>query len=164
VRAGETVTQVLALPIASDCIDSDWGMTTHMDTAEPSKVMRLRSVVLDCADPDVLSSFYAVLLGGRKKTGDADWDEVILDDPSMKLAFQRVDHYRAPEWPDGIPQQLHLDITVTDLVATSARAVSLGARVLGDPVEEEGGTFIVHADPAGHPFCLFAENGRHRTQ
>jgi hypothetical protein len=30
--------------------------------------------------------------------------------------------------------------------------VSLGAAVLADPVEEPGGMFIVHADPAGHPF------------
>jgi predicted enzyme related to lactoylglutathione lyase len=117
---------------------------------------------LDCADPDALSSFYAALLGGRKEVDDLDWYEVVLEDPPMKLAFQRVDRYRAPQWPDGIPQQLHLDITVADLAQTSARAVSLGAKVLGDRVEEKFGTFLVHADPAGHPFCLFVEAGRHR--
>lgn len=122
--------------------------------------MQLRSVVLDCADPDALSSFYAALLGGRRHHDDADWCEVVLADPAMKLAFQRVDHYRAPQWPDGTPQQLHLDFTVTDLGAASAWAVSLGAKVLGDPVEEEGARFMVHTDPAGHPFCLVVDQGR----
>jgi hypothetical protein len=32
--------------------------------------------------------------------------------------------------------------------------VALGAEVLTGPVEEPGSVFIVHADPAGHPFCL----------
>jgi predicted enzyme related to lactoylglutathione lyase len=131
-----------------------------MDTAATYPKVRVRSVVLDCADPDALSSFYAALLGGRRHHDDPDWCEVVLEDPAMKLAFQRVDDYRAPEWPEGSPQQLHLDFTVTELVATSARAVSLGATALGEPVEEEGGRFMVHTDPAGHPFCLVVENGR----
>jgi predicted enzyme related to lactoylglutathione lyase len=62
----------------------------------------------------------------------------------------------APDWPRG-QQQLHLDLTVADLDAASLRALSLGAAVLAGPVPEDGGAFIVHADPAGHPFCLFEE-------
>jgi predicted enzyme related to lactoylglutathione lyase len=120
-------------------------------------VVRLRSVVLDCPDPRALASFYAGLLGGRADTRDPEWCEVYLEEPSLKLAFQQVDPYQAPEWPDGVPQQLHLDLTVPDLEAASARAVSSGASVLTGRVEEQGGVFIVHADPAGHPFCLFME-------
>jgi predicted enzyme related to lactoylglutathione lyase len=119
--------------------------------------VHLRSVVLDCPDPPALASFYAGLLGGRADTGDPQWCEVFFDESSVKLAFQRVDRYQAPQWPDGVPQQLHLDLTVTDLEAASARAVSLGAAVLTGQVKERGGVFIVHADPAGHPFCLFVE-------
>lgn len=119
--------------------------------------VRLRSVVLDCPDPRALASFYASLLGGRTDTCDPQWSEVHLEEPSVKLAFQHVDPYQAPEWPDGVPQQLHLDLTVADLDGVSARAVSLGATVLAGPVEEHGGVFIVHADPARHPFCLFME-------
>jgi catechol 2,3-dioxygenase-like lactoylglutathione lyase family enzyme len=117
--------------------------------------VRLRSVVLDCPDPSALASFYADLLGARANTGDGDWCEVFPDKPSLKLAFQRVDPYQAPQWPDGVPQQSHLDLIVSDLAAASAWAVSLGATVLSGPVQEPGGVFIVHADPAGHPFCLF---------
>jgi predicted enzyme related to lactoylglutathione lyase len=120
-------------------------------------VVRLRSVVLDCPDPRALAAFYAGLLGARADTSDREWCEVHLEEPPVKLAFQRADPYQAPQWPDGVPQQLHLDLTVADLEAASAQAVSLGATVLTGPVEEHDGVFIVHADPACHPFCLFME-------
>jgi predicted enzyme related to lactoylglutathione lyase len=117
---------------------------------------RMRSVVLDCPDPPALAAFYARLLDGRADTGNPHWCVVYLAEPALKLAFQRADPYVAPDWPHG-QQQLHLDLTVTDLDAASRRAVSLGATVLAGPVQEDGGAFIVHADPAGHPFCLFME-------
>ena len=119
--------------------------------------VKLRSVVFDCPDPPALATFYANLLDGELDTSDPAWCEVRFDQPSVKLAFQRADTYQAPKWPDGRPQQLHLDLTVTDLHASSRRAVSLGAVVLGGPVEEDGSVFMVHADPAGHPFCLCEE-------
>ena len=117
----------------------------------------LRSVVFDCPDPLALATFYADLLGGRVVEGDATWCETHVDGVGLKLAFQGVDEYRRPEWPDGVPQQVHLDLTVTDMQATSRFAVGLGAEVLGPAVEEPGCVFVVHADPAGHPFCLCME-------
>jgi predicted enzyme related to lactoylglutathione lyase len=119
--------------------------------------VRLRSVVLDCPNPRALASFYASLLSAQADVGDPDWCEVHIQEPPVKLAFQRVEPYLAPQWPDGVPQQAHLDFTVSDLRAASRRAVSLGATVLTGPVEERGGVFIVHADPARHPFCLFVK-------
>ena len=71
-----------------------------------------------------------------------------------KSAFQRIDGYQAPVWPDGLPQQLHLHLTVRDMEAMSARVVEFGATRIQGPVHEEGGAFIVHIDPAGHPFRL----------
>jgi predicted enzyme related to lactoylglutathione lyase len=117
----------------------------------------VRSVVIDCPDPPTLASFYAQLLEGRLDTADPQWCEVRLGDTNLKLAFQQVKSYRPPDWPDGSPQQSHLDFTVSDLNAASLRAVSLGASVLSGRVEEPGCIFIVHADPAGHPFCLCEE-------
>ena len=63
-----------------------------------------------------------------------------------------------PVWPPvpGTQQmQQHLDILVDDLAAACAVAEEAGARPLGghdDPDE----IVRVYADPAGHPFCLFA--------
>jgi predicted enzyme related to lactoylglutathione lyase len=109
---------------------------------------------LDCPDPTTLAHFYGDLLGGEVDTTDPSWCEVHVAQMPLKLAFQRVDEFVPPEWPDGQPQQIHLDLTVTDLQSASARAVQLGARVLADPVDEEGSFFQVHADPSGHPFCF----------
>jgi predicted enzyme related to lactoylglutathione lyase len=117
----------------------------------------LRSVVIDCPEPAALARFYAELLGGHLDSSDPAWCEVRFDESSLKLAFQLVVSYVPPEWPDGSPQQLHLDLTVSDLAEASHRAVLLGAVVLGEPVEEPGSIFQVRADPAGHPFCLCEE-------
>jgi predicted enzyme related to lactoylglutathione lyase len=117
----------------------------------------LRSVVIDCPEPADLASFYADLLEGHADTADPDWCEVRFDDSSFKLALQRAESYVGPDWPDGAPQQMHLDLTVSDLEAACRRAASLGATVLSDPVEEPGCVYVVHADPAGHPFCLCQE-------
>jgi predicted enzyme related to lactoylglutathione lyase len=128
-------------------------------TEQTPSPISLRSVVLDCPDPPSLALFYGELLGGRV-VSNPDWSEVHIEHVPLKLALQRVDGYAPPEWPDGRPQQLHLDFTVLDLRVASDRAVGLGARILGDPVDEEGSTFQVHADPSGHPFCLVVERPR----
>jgi predicted enzyme related to lactoylglutathione lyase len=119
-----------------------------------SPTIRLRSVVFDCPDPPALASFYADLIDGRPDLRDPEWCEVQVDDLRIKLAFQLARPYSPPEWPYGAAQQLHLDLTVQDLAEAGSRALALGARLLGDPVEEPGSVFIVYADPAGHPFCL----------
>jgi hypothetical protein len=111
-------------------------------------------VVLDCPDPEQLAGFYAALLewGEPKVEHDGHWAN--LPGPGgVKIAFQRVENYRPPEWPgQDVPQQMHLDLTVTDLAAGRERALSLGAKLLDDERE----SFHVYADPAGHPFCLCA--------
>jgi catechol 2,3-dioxygenase-like lactoylglutathione lyase family enzyme len=120
--------------------------------------VRLDTVVLDCPDPAALAAFYAGLLGRAVDPGgDATWQSLADSGSGVTLAFQRADRYVAPSWPDGVPQQVHLDLTVNDMAAAHARAVELGA-VLLDPQEAPSATerraFRVYADPAGHPFCL----------
>jgi predicted enzyme related to lactoylglutathione lyase len=119
-----------------------------------SAAISLRAIVLDCPDPPSLATFYADLLNGQLDVSDPGWCEVRAGDLSVKLAFQLAVPYDPPVWPDGTPQQVHLDLTVSDLHSASLRAVELGATVLTGPVEDPGCTWIVHADPAGHPFCL----------
>jgi predicted enzyme related to lactoylglutathione lyase len=110
--------------------------------------------VLDCPDPPALAAFYGQLLGGDVHDLGPGWSEVRLDEPALKVAFQRVPDYTPPEWPSGVPQQLHLDISVPDLGEASRWAVKLGGKVLDGPVDEGGCIFQVHADPTGHPFCF----------
>ena len=121
-------------------------------------VGRFDTVVLDCPDPSALAEFYSGLLGQDiADDGDDTWQSLVGDGSGITLAFQRVLNYEAPRWPDGPPQQLHLDLTVDDFVTAHEGALALGAAVLSPKSAPEPGQttgFRVYADPAGHPFCL----------
>lgn len=110
-------------------------------------------IVLDAADLDAESSFWAGLLGGTVQA-DEDWHSILVDG-HWRLAVQLAPDHVPPQWPDGSPQQIHLDLWVEDLQAAHKEVVSLGARLLkpADDLDAEEG-FQVYADPAGHPFCL----------
>jgi predicted enzyme related to lactoylglutathione lyase len=128
-------------------------------------MITLRSVVFDCPDPPALAAFYADLLDGQSDLTDPEWCEVHLGDPSLKLAFQLATPYSPPEWPGGSPQQLHLDLAVSDLRVACLRAAELGAVALTGLVEEPGCIWVVHADPVGHPFCLCEQRqGSHNSR
>jgi hypothetical protein len=111
--------------------------------------------VLDAADLDAESSFWAGLLDGVVDA-EADWHCVIVDGV-WRLGIQLAPNHVAPEWPDGSQQQqIHLDVWVDDLSAAHDKVISLGARLLrpaDDPTTSDE-VFQVYADPAGHPFCL----------
>jgi catechol 2,3-dioxygenase-like lactoylglutathione lyase family enzyme len=121
-------------------------------------VGRFDTVVIDCPDPLALAEFYAGLLGQDiADDGDDSWQSLRGDGSGVALAFQRATNYVAPRWPDGQPQQLHLDLTVDDLAIAHKEALALGARALSPtsaPGPQDASTFRVYADPAGHPFCL----------
>jgi catechol 2,3-dioxygenase-like lactoylglutathione lyase family enzyme len=120
----------------------------------------LAAITIDCPDPRKLVAFYSSLTG---------WPIVYEDDDSGAVAaegtfagaigFQRVENYRAPQWPSQQgPQQTHLDFYVdTDLDTAEAAALVLGATT-ADP-QPTPDRWRVMLDPAGHPFCLCPEPG-----
>ncbi|HEY7045056.1 MAG TPA: VOC family protein [Nocardioidaceae bacterium] len=109
-------------------------------------------IVLDAADLDAVSSFWAGLLGGTVATYD-DWHMVEVDGEA-RLGIQLAPDHVPPDWPDGAPQQIHLDLWVDDITAAHKEVAALGAKVLktADLTADDG--YQVYADPAGHPFCL----------
>ena len=112
-------------------------------------------VVFDAADLETESAFWATLLGGTVHADD-DWHSIVVDG-DWKMAIQLAPDHVPPQWPDGQPQQVHLDLWVDDIHAAHDEAVAAGAKLLkvvDDPNEAE--VFQVYADPAGHPFCLCA--------
>jgi predicted enzyme related to lactoylglutathione lyase len=118
-------------------------------------VMRINRqiIVFDAADLSAESAFWAGLLGGTVDAED-DWHTVSVDG-APRLGFQLAPNHQPPQWPDGVPQQIHLDLYVDDVPAAHDEALALGARLLKaaeDLSASEG--FQVYADPAGHPFCL----------
>jgi catechol 2,3-dioxygenase-like lactoylglutathione lyase family enzyme len=110
-------------------------------------------VVFDTADLASESTFWADLLGGTVDADD-DWHTVLVDG-EPRLAFQLAPNHVQPDWPDGEPQQIHLDLYVDDIRAAHDHAISLGAKLL-KPAEDLSAAdgFQVYADPSGHPFCL----------
>jgi catechol 2,3-dioxygenase-like lactoylglutathione lyase family enzyme len=133
-------------------------------------VPTLRQTVLDTTDARRLAEFYRELLGFAYRPGDEppvageddalgrDW--LVLRNPGGgQLAFQQVDELPRSTWPEpGVPQQLHLDLTVPDrdvLERVHARALGLGARLLRDDADDPVEPIYVYADPDGHPFCVF---------
>lgn len=110
-------------------------------------------VVFDAADITAESAFWAALLGGTVDTED-DWHMISVDG-KPRLGIQLAPNHVRPDWPDGTPQQVHLDLYVDDVKAAHDEVISLGARLLkpADNIKSSDG-FQVYADPAGHPFCL----------
>jgi len=111
-------------------------------------------IVFDAADLDAESSFWAGILDGRVIAED-DWHSVLGADGEWHIGVQLAPNHVPPEWPHGVPQQLHLDLHVDDPRIAHDEALRLGAR-LAQPATDldapEG--YQVYLDPAGHPFCI----------
>lgn len=111
-------------------------------------------VVFDAADLGAESAFWAGLLDGHVVEDEA-FHSVIDGDGKWRIGVQLTPNHVPPDWPDGNPQQVHLDLHVEDPRAAHAEAIALGARLLQaapDLATDEG--HQVYADPAGHPFCI----------
>jgi hypothetical protein len=110
-------------------------------------------VVLDAADLDAESAFWAAMLDGHVFRDDT-FHSVIDSAGEWRIGVQLAPGHVPPEWPDGAPQQVHLDLHVEDGRRSHEQALALGARLLrSDDVNHEEG-HQVYADPAGHPFCI----------
>lgn len=121
--------------------------------------LRVSAAVLGAPDANALARFYARFLGWPIAHEEPGW--VMLRPPGggMGLSFQQEDHYVPPLWPAGPGDQqmmVHLDIGAGDVERAVERAVELGATVAGH--QPQPGVRVM-LDPAGHPFCLFADPG-----
>lgn len=108
-------------------------------------------VVFDAADMEAESAFWAAVFEGTVRKDD-DWHAVKDSEGDYRIAVQLAPEHKSPNWPDGDPQQLHLDLWVDDLAAAHEQVIKLGAKLLKSVDANEN--FQVYADPAGHPFCL----------
>ncbi|PPF44396.1 glyoxalase [Pseudoclavibacter sp. AY1F1] len=116
--------------------------------------IRRTVVVLDAADIEAESAFWASLLEGTVEKDD-DWHSIYADG-EWRLGIQLAPDHVPPRWPDGQPQQqMHLDLYIDDLDEGHRRVLELGGRLLkASDRPDSPEDFVVYADPAGHPFCL----------
>ena len=107
-------------------------------------------LVLDCADPDRVASFWAAALGYERFGAAGPYRSLVdPDGGSPKLILQHVAE------PKTVKNRLHLDLQVDDIEVEAARLVELGAvRLAPEAFSEHGTSWIVMADPEGNEFCV----------
>jgi catechol 2,3-dioxygenase-like lactoylglutathione lyase family enzyme len=132
----------------------------------PRPRMQITGPVLDAADPVALAKFYERFLGWSivalegPRLGhppEDGWAKVRSPAGDMKIEFQWEQHYIPPTWPPVPGEQqmmMHLDIGVDDLAAGVQWAIDAGASLAHH--QPQAGVRVM-LDPAGHPFCLFAD-------
>ncbi len=132
---------------------------------------RLRQIVLDSTDARAAAEFWRALLGlvyrsghepptqGMPDPAGRDWLNLHDPDGTPRLAFQQVDALPRATWPaTGVPQQLHLDLSVrtaAQLATIRDRVLELGGTHLLDRADDPDEPLHAFADPDGHPFCVF---------
>lgn len=124
----------------------------EQDTLMP---ITLTSVIIDAADMEKESSFWHRLLGGSLTPMP---NHHFIEAPGLPvIVVQSAPEHISPDWPDGTPQQVHLDFGVDDLATADRTATDAGAtrlRPTGEVTTESPTGSRVYASPAGHPFCL----------
>ena len=118
--------------------------------------VRLTSLIIDAPDPEHESMFWHRLIGGSiTRTPTHHFLQI---DRFPTVVIQYAPDHRPPQWPDGVSQQMHFDLTTDDLDAAGRQVLDAGGRRLR-PTDEAADTrqnSCVYASPAGHPFCLRA--------
>jgi hypothetical protein len=115
---------------------------------------------IDCPNPRELARFYSAITGWDisplwegETEESCDWSELLNVDGKTMMAFQKVENYLAPTWPEGdIPQQAHMDFHALDLDEAESKLLALGAIKAAHQVRPQ--TFRVYLDPCGQPFCI----------
>jgi catechol 2,3-dioxygenase-like lactoylglutathione lyase family enzyme len=138
---------------------------------EGPAIPTLCQVVIDTTDARAAAEFWRQLLGlvyragheppssERDDAAGRDWLNLFTPDGDPCLAFQQVPALEPTTWPaDGVPQQLHLDLTVDtvdELDAIEERILDLGGELRVDRSDDPDEPLRVFTDPAGHTFCVF---------
>jgi len=109
---------------------------------------RITSIAIDCADPELLATFWTAVLGWQ--VTEREEDGVSIGAAGSPFG---IDFFRVPE-PKQVKNRLHLDLNATDRdqEAELRRLLELGAR----PADVGQGevSWYVLADPEGNEFCL----------
>lgn len=112
-------------------------------------VGQLRTIVVDCIDPQPLAAFWSALLGIPIHHEHDEWISLHPIGPGQpRISFQRVPEAKLTK------NRLHLDVWVADIATATGVAVALGATPVGELVENDSEPFQILLDPAGNEFCL----------
>jgi predicted enzyme related to lactoylglutathione lyase len=122
-------------------------------------MLQMLGYIIDCPHPMRLATFYSEMTGRSLVEGSSE-SMALINVGEVDLAFQRVEDYRAPRWPDSEhPKRFHIDFEVDDIEAEQNRVLALGASLQQDSLGPDGYGWRVYIDPVGHPFCLCRHEG-----
>lgn len=122
-------------------------------------LIQVGDILFDCADTDVLCTFYENLLGWER--GMLYGYPSLISKTGLVFLFSQEDDYVSPVWPEEPnhqQKQIHFDFQVPDIEEAVAEAIRLGARKTEAQFGTEDDVFVSMLDPAGHPFCLCENN------
>lgn len=80
--------------------------------------------VFDASDMELESAFWAGVLGGTVDAED-DWHMVLVNG-ALKIGVQLAPTHVPPQWPDGDPQQIHVDLWVEDISSAHQEVMDQG--------------------------------------
>jgi predicted enzyme related to lactoylglutathione lyase len=114
--------------------------------------IRLGSTVINCADMELMTSFWSQALH-LVPSSAADGDDFrVLRGERVNLSLQLA------RTAVSARDQMHLDLYTDDQAAEVRRLAGLGARVVRhnrDPEDD----YVVMTDPEGNEFCVCATAG-----
>jgi predicted enzyme related to lactoylglutathione lyase len=112
-------------------------------------------LVLDCADPESLGSFWAAALRYDRVGGVGNYVLLVpRGEAGPNLLLQQVPELKTTK------NRMHLDIEIADIEAEAGRLEQLGARRLeAQARSEHGSRWYLMADPEGNEFCVCDAGG-----
>jgi len=111
--------------------------------------IRLSSAVINCADIELMTSFWSEALGLVPSSSAPDDDFRVLRGRPMNVSLQLA------RTPIRARDQMHLDLYTDDQAGEVERLVQIGAKVVRhnrDPEDD----YVVMTDPEGNEFCVIA--------
>jgi predicted enzyme related to lactoylglutathione lyase len=111
--------------------------------------IRLGSTVINCADMELMTSFWAEALGLTPSSVTVGDDFRVLQGEHGNLSLQ------VSRTPVTARDQMHLDLYSDDELDEVKRLVGLGAKIVRHHRHPDD-DYIVMTDPEGNEFCVVA--------
>jgi hypothetical protein len=111
--------------------------------------IRLGSIVINCANIELMTRFWSEALGLIASSSDPDDDFRVLRGQHVNLSLQLANT------PASARDQMHLDLYTDDQAGEVGRLVGIGAMVVRHNRDLED-DYVVMRDPEGNEFCVAA--------
>lgn len=112
--------------------------------------IRLGSIVINCADLDLMTAFWAAALNLTPGRFYDDGHFRVLGGPGVNVSLQ------VARTPVSARDQMHFDLYTDDQPGEVQRLLDLGASYIRHNMDPDD-DYVVLADPEGNQFCMCAK-------